>query len=179
MNEDLELKLPVDIDQILDGVTLEEAWYRMKITSIEKAPNRKSKDGLSMEEGAGENVVVELRLKSDNPEIDGRAFTKWLPWPNEYDETARMPRTGQLKRDWKMENLAAWDSAFNGRKAEGKNFCLKVNTEAYVMLSKQKVDGKEINTISMNAYPRALGDMEQNSSVDDIFEEPKKVKGKK
>ncbi len=103
------------IDDIEDPVLLPEDWYTFRVSkdpTIED--NKKAKDGLSGEEGAGKNLVVKLTTVSDDPEFNGRMLTIWLPYPSEHDES-QYDGIGQKKSDAKMQRIIGFVEAFGGR----------------------------------------------------------------
>jgi hypothetical protein len=153
----MAFRFPKSINDIQQGVVLSESFYRMRLVkepSIEQ--NRKMKNGLSPEEGAGMNLVLQLRIVSDDPNENGREFTKYLPMPrpgideNEFDRF-----TGQSLMDRKMEAIVHWVLAFDGE-IHDDEFDLRAGSEAAVKIVIEDRDGKKTNAISMNDIPQLL-----------------------
>lgn len=157
-------------DDVQEGVLLPEDWYTMKITrepykdknshwkgAGEKLPFDQASE---INPKAGENIVVNLAVKSGTPEFDGRSFTKWLPLPNPNDASFYM-NDGQPKADWKADVVHKWVEAFGGI-SEGAEVSLSETQEALVYViqepdSREGSDGSIVNSISMNVHPRAIG----------------------
>ena len=153
-------------DDIQEGVLLPEDWYTMEITRdpYEDKNNawKTVGEGLPIEEAAktdekvGKNIVVNLRVVSDDPEHSGRGLTKWLPLPNVLDE-GKFMNDGQPKADWKAETIHKWVEAFGGV-SEGAevSFAEKQKALVYVVVGKDRSGETDENSISMNVLPRSL-----------------------
>jgi len=146
---------------------LPDDWYVVRLVKEPKAmPNSKKKNGLSEAEGAGDNIVLNLRVQNDNPKWHGRPFTKWLGIPSEADEGTTNEWTGMKKSDEKLERIAQWAAAFAGKEitslAKNKNLEFNSGSECLVYIT-QEVDGREghedeiTNSIDFNSVPRPLG----------------------
>lgn len=167
--------LPKKVEEIVAGVPLPVGWYKAKLVQeVELRSNKKKKEGLSEAEGAGETLALNLRVVSEDPEINGRSFTKYLPWPNDTDEELRMPRSGQKKSDWKMDVIVDWTEAFNNEEVEGRDISFVVGSEAFVYVEQQMVDGNPENDLSMNIKPKSLDEFSENRSdpIAEEFSEP-------
>jgi hypothetical protein len=156
----MAFKFPKSIDQIEESTLLEPGFYKMRLVKEPViADNKKKKDGLSPADGAGENLVLKLRIISEDPTENGRAFTKWLPMPIEgIDEEATDAFTGQRNIDKKMEAIVNWVLAFGGT-VEEDEFDLRAGSEAYVMVSQEedfREPGKMVNSLDMNALPKPV-----------------------
>jgi hypothetical protein len=153
----MAFRFPKSVNDIQQGVVLSEGPYRMRLVkepSIEQ--NRKMKNGLSPEEGAGTNLVLQLRIVSDDPNENGRKFTKYLPMPRPgIDENEFDPFTGQSLMDRKMEAIVHWVLAFDGE-IQDDEFDLRAGGEAAVKVVIEDRDGKKTNAISMNDIPQLL-----------------------
>jgi len=152
----MAFKFPKSTSEIQGTVVLAPGYYRMRIVkepTIE--PNRKKKDGLPPSEGAGDNFVLRLRVISDDPAENGRAFTKYLPMPKPEDAEEFDQFTGQPILDRKMEAIVAWVQAFGGT-IEEDEFDLRAGGEAAVAIIVEDRDGNPINAIDMNALPKPL-----------------------
>ncbi len=144
-------------------ILLPEDWYTAEISREPyEAKNRKWKDGGEDRppeeiEGAGKNIVVNMRIASDVPEWAGRSLTKWLPLPNPSD-VAKFTNDGQPMEDWKLDTIYKWVAAFQGD-AEGSNVTLGTGAKAQVYVVQAiGQDGETMeNSISMNSDPRSLG----------------------
>ncbi|MFA7162263.1 MAG: hypothetical protein WC083_06810 [Candidatus Methanomethylophilaceae archaeon] len=152
----MAFKFPKSAENIQGTVILPAGYYRMRLVkepAIE--PNRKKKDGLPPSEGAGDNFVLRLRIISDDPVENGRAFTKWLPMPTENDANEFDQFTGQPMLDRKMESIVKWVEAFGGTIA-GDEFDLRAGGEAAVAVIVEDREGTPVNSIDMNADPKPL-----------------------
>ena len=159
-----DFKLPKGIDEIVEGKLLDEGMYVVRITDEPQVvDNKKKQAGMSAEEGAGENLVVKLRIQSDKPDENGRAFTCYLPWPNEADALRPPnPFSGQPRLDEKIQKLVMWHAAFNGgTMPKGTKIKLEAGSEARIFV-KKGVDNRdqdnpvERNEIDFNAIPEPL-----------------------
>jgi hypothetical protein len=153
----MSFQFPKSVSDIQGSVTLPEGYYRMRLVQEPTiADNKKKRDGLSPADGAGQNFILKLRVISDDPAENGRAFTKYLPMPrvgideNEFDQF-----TGQALIDKKMEAIVAWVEAFGGE-IEEDSFDLRAGGEAAVKLIIEDRDGVLSNSISMNDLPKPL-----------------------
>lgn len=155
-------------DDIQEPVLLEEDWYTMEITKepyeaknsawTDAGEKLSLEEAFSINEKAGKNIVVNLKIISDIPEAHGRTFTKWLPLPNAMDE-GRYMNDGQPRADWKADIIHKWAAAF-GAGSEGADVTLNVGAKAlvYVSVEKDRQTEKDVNAISMNVDPRPIGE---------------------
>ncbi len=145
------------VDDVHDPELMPEDWYPMEI-AVEPIQelNSKQKVGGPEADGAGENIVLRLRVVSDIPEYSGRQLTKWLSLPNPSDE-GKFTQQGQSFEDWKISIIAAWALAFGG-KAEGEDVDFDVGGQAMVLIIQGMAqDGTTIeNKIDFNSLPRAM-----------------------
>lgn len=157
-----DFELPKNTEDIVEGKLLPAGLYRVRIVEEpELKANKKKIMGLSPEEGAGDNVVVKLRVQDKNPDFNGRAFTCYLPWPNKADEKKDPDRfTGQPVLDQKMERLKMWHAAFNGGvMPKGKNIKLEAGMEAKIQIDvgvdnrDDSEDPTPTNQIGFNTVP--------------------------
>ena len=166
-------------DDIQEGVLLAEDWYTMEIikepfedkNSHWKAAGEKLpfKEASAINEKAGKNIVLRLKVESDTPEFNGRVFTKWLPLPNANDEGQYM-NDGQPKADWKADVIHKWVAAFGGS-SEGAEVSMAEKQKALVYVlqgidNREGSDGAAVNEISMNVHPRAIGGGEGSPPLD-------------
>jgi len=155
-------------DDIEEGVLLPEDWYTMQILKEPKqGKNSAWKDvgenldfdaASAIDEKAGENIIIHLRVISHIAEHDGRNFTKWLPLINPNDD-GKFMNDGQRKADWKAGTIHNWVEAFGGL-SEGAEVSLSEGQKALVYVIQEEDNreaGKIINSISMNVAPRAIG----------------------
>ncbi len=156
------------IDEVHDPELMPEDWYPMEI-AVEPVQelNNKQKAGGPEADGAGENIVLRLKVVSDIPEYNGRQLTKWLSLPNPSDE-GKFSNQGQSQEDWKISVIASWATAF-GEEAEGENVDFNVGGQAMVLIIQGLAqDGTTIeNKIDFNSLPRAI------ASEDSPFPEEK------
>lgn len=153
-------------DDIQEAILLPEDWYQVEIfKEPHEAKNKAWNDAgerLSLEaakninEKAGSNIVVPVRVISDVPEYHGRMLTKWLPLPNSFDE-GQYTNRGQHVPDAKAEVIYKWAEAFGGN-IEGSEASLSEGQKAYVyVIQDTDQSGEEkVNAISMNVHPRSL-----------------------
>lgn len=165
-----QFNLPKSVDDVTAPMLLEEGPYEMVLVQDPQIkPNAKKKAGGPEADGAGDNFVLFLRVVSDDPLENGRAFTKYLPLPKPGDESECDAFTGQLIVDKKIEQIAAWVSAFGGE-IEGDEVILEPGGHALVTVIKS-IDkfrfppdginpdtGEEEwrNELDMNALPKPL-----------------------
>lgn len=155
-------------DDIQEGVLLAEDWYTAEISrepyEDKNSHWKEAGQGLSLEdafkanEKCGSNIVVNLRIRTDDPETDGRSLTKWLPLPNEFDESRYM-NDGQPRADWKAEIIHKWVEAFGGSQ-DGGEVSLGKDQKALVYVVEEddrNDETKKVNAISMNVDPRPIG----------------------
>lgn len=154
-------------EDIQEPVLLEEDWYTMEITKDPYETKNKAwtdagedlslEEAYAVDEKAGKNIVLHLKIISDIPEAHGRTFTKWLPLPNAMDE-GRYMNDGQPRADWKAAVIHKWVEAFGS--AEGADVTMNVGSKGlvYVIREKDRQTEKQVNGISMNVDPRPIGD---------------------
>lgn len=115
------------VDDIEEPVPIPEDWYVFLIaTAPQIKPNQKKRDGLTYEDGAADNLVVNLRTISDEPEYNGRGMTIWLPYPCPEDEEA-FNRDGMKKYDEKFQRLALFAETAKGCDIEGSTINIRAN----------------------------------------------------
>lgn len=164
-------ELPKQMTDIERPLPLEEDWYLMKVVKQPVVqPNKKKRDGLAYDEGAGQNLVLRLRVVSDDKTINGRAFTKWVPWPvngdgdplgpddgdgdaDHYDEYS-----GMLIVDRKMQDLGRIAAALKGvDEGEASPLDIAVGDQAYFYVVQQPSfrNPEEMEaTIDINQFPK-------------------------
>lgn len=139
----------------LQGIILMPAdWYTFKITQkVVRKKNKAWLDGgekLSAKdiEGAGENLIIQGRIVSDEPEFNGRSFFKYLALPNPSDE-GKFMNDGRSKADWKLDQIFNWVEAFGGT-IEGSKVSLAegMQTQVYIEETTDKRSNETINAIS-------------------------------
>lgn len=148
-------------DDLQAPVLCPEDWYTLGIAQdVTQEKNAKWKEGgvdLPAEdiEGAGENLVIRGRIVSDEPEFNGRFFTKWLALPNPSDENKFM-NNGQPKADWKLDQIYKWVEAFGGT-IEGSDVSLAIGMKAsvYVVQEADRQTGELVNALGF-VDPRKL-----------------------
>ena len=153
-------------EDIEGGVLVPEDWYPLEILEEpldpQETPNKKKLAGLSEAEGAGENIILNLRLNDDDPVYDGRRFRIWLPYPNETDKKT-YGLGGQTKEDAKNELIRDVYAAFAGLNPEDVEgdeveFSLGDKAEFYVVRSLDQQGVKEINVVDVFRHlPRPVG----------------------
>ncbi len=137
-----------------EGINVPEDWYNLEILEEPaKEQNKKASRGLSEAEGAGENIVLNLRLNHEDPRYDGRRFRVWLPYPNETDKIT-YGVGGQTKEDSKLELIIAVYAAFAGldpTSVEGDevDFSLGDKAEFYVTQGLDQQGVRVVNEVSV------------------------------
>ncbi len=153
--------LPKSIDDIQEIEPLPEDWYKLRVSEEpELAPNKKANAGLSIEEGAGENMIIKFRSNTDDEKTTGRAFTLWLSWPNEADKE-KETKLGQTYEDFKLDQICAVAAALMGvAKADltGDEITIEPGMEAYFYIESVARDDGEgfFNRINTNMTPRIV-----------------------
>lgn len=123
--------LPKDLDKIQEPEVLPEDYYKFRIVEEPTVePNKRMKEGGADAPGAGNNLILNLRVVSETPEHNGRPFKKWLSLPTEADKTD-ITAMGQTKEDFKMSMLAKIQQGFSGVSAEGNELTFEAGQEAY------------------------------------------------
>jgi len=155
-------------EDIQEPILMPEDWYVMEINKEPYEDKNKAwKDAgesLNLEEAskinekAGKNIVLQLKVVSDVPEYAGRVMTKWLSLPNPNDEGQYM-NNGQPKADWKASVIFTWAKAFGGM-TEGEEVSFGIGQKALVyIIQGADMDGEGlVNEISMNVDPRPISE---------------------
>lgn len=151
-------------DDIQQAELLPDDWYVVKIVKQPKlVPNNKKKAGVSEEDGARDNIVINMRVVHENPLWNGRAFTKWLPHPNTSDgDRPDYLQTGMTMEDSLLDTQRKWAKAFGGEGAvDGNKISFEPGSEAMIYIE-QSFDGREgreeelINNIPLDMIPRPV-----------------------
>lgn len=131
------ITMPKSLDEVQDAEALLEDWYLMRISGEPQVLPNKKKKADPTQEGAGDNLVINMRVQSDNPEANGRTFTVWVMIPTEEDNS-RMTGQGQSFTDWKMGKFQAIAEAFNGGPLEGgaDSFDFQAGMEAHFWVNR-------------------------------------------
>ena len=162
-----EFGLPKSIDDIQErGALLEPEWYRVRLIKEPKlVPNKVKKAG-GPKDQARDNLVLGLRVLSEDPSINGRPFTKYLPMPNDNDFEVMDEFLGIPKGDRMLGTALKWSIAFGNDCSDGK-LHFDAGQEAYIYIIQEYDNRVESpteddlrNSIDMNALPRATGEME-------------------
>lgn len=129
--------LPKEISEIQEPEALPEDYYRLRIVEEPLVEdNKKKKEGGADAPGAGQNLILLLRVISDIPEHNGRPFKKWLSLPTEADRTD-VTAMGQTKEDFKISILARVQAGFSGAPVEGNEITLESGQEAWCYISRK------------------------------------------
>jgi len=129
------ITLPKNIEDIQEPEALPEDYYRMRIVEEPLVDsNKKKKEGGSSAPGAGDNLILSLRVISEDPEYNGRPFKKWLGLPSEADRTDIM-QSGQTREDQKIAMLARVEEGFSGSRPEGNEINLRAGMEAWCYIT--------------------------------------------
>lgn len=147
------------------GELLPDDWYRCRIVKQPLLkPNAKKRQKLTEEEGARDNIVVNLRVIHENPKWSGRPFIKYLPVGNAYDFTEERidEFSGTTWGDRFAAAIAHWSQAFGGT-LKGSKASLDTGAEAMVYITQEYDNRAEEpgeddlrNVISMNHVPTPI-----------------------
>jgi len=144
------------VDEIQEPELLPEDWYLLRITrEPRKEPNKAKREGGPDAEGAGDNLVLDMRVQHEDPAKNGRPFTKYLRWPQEGDDEEFIG--GQTKEDFLTQQIAQVASAFVGYDVEADQVEFEAGMEAqfYIVQGVDNRDGvTPRNEISMNIPPK-------------------------
>lgn len=167
----MKFQLPKNANEVTEGILMDENWYILTLveTPEELVPNRAMKDSDGADPKSGYNVVLKLKVESDNEAYNGRFLTKYLPWPTENDEGKYHALTGQSMVDWKLSGIVSWYKALNGIGSDEVvdttevEFLEGQQVQAFVAQEKSMGGDQLTNAISMNhaplpAEPKGKGD---------------------
>ena len=162
-----EFGLPKSIDEIQEkGALLEPEWYKVRLTKEPKAVPNKVKKANGPKEQARDNLVLSLRVVSEDPSVNGRPFTKYLPMPNNNDFEIMDEFVGIPKGDRMLGTALKWSTAFGNDCSDGK-LHFNAGQEAYVYIIQEYDNRVESpteddlrNSIDMNALPRLTSEMD-------------------
>ena len=162
-----EFGLPKSIDEIQEkGALLEPEWYKVRLTKEPKAVPNKVKKANGPKEQARDNLVLSLRVVSEDPSVNGRPFTKYLPMPNNNDFEIMDEFVGIPKGDRMLGTALKWSTAFGNDCSDGK-LHFDAGQEAYVYIIQEYDNRVESpteddlrNSIDMNALPRLTSEMD-------------------
>ena len=128
-------------------------------------PNKVKKSGGAAKDGARDNLVLSLRVVSEDPSVNGRPFTKYLPLPNSNDFEIMDEFIGIPKGDRMLGTALKWSVAFGNDCSDGK-LHFDSGQEAFVYVIQEYDNRVESpteddlrNSIDMNALPRTVDSM--------------------
>jgi len=162
--------LPKSIDDVQEPEPLEEDFYVCRVVEDpELKPSKKMQNNPDAED-ARYNLVVKLRVQSDEPKENGRPLTLYLPWPNANDKT-KLTALGQTFEDMFVARIADTAEALMGYKVEGTHVEVSAGQEAWFYVEKvERQDGAGfMNQLSMNMKPRKLEDAPPSSADEAAF----------
>lgn len=162
-----EFELGKAIDDIQEkGALLEAEWYKVRLTKEPKREPNKVKKANGPKEKSRDNLILRLRVVSEDPTINGRPFTKYLPMPNNFDFEAIDEIFGVPKGDRMLSTALKWSVAFGNDCSDGK-LHFDAGQEAYIYITQGYDNRVESpteddlrNEIDMNAIPRSVNEME-------------------
>lgn len=129
------IRLPKNIEDIQEPEVLPEDYYKLRlIEEPEVAPNKKKQEGGETAPGAGNNLIMSMRVVSDNPEQNGRPFKKWIGLPTTADKTDVM-KSGMTREDSKLKMLGRIQAGFTGVAPEGDEINLQAGMEAWCYIT--------------------------------------------
>lgn len=131
------IRFDKSVDDIEQPKAAPEDWYFFEITEMpEVLPNAKKQSGMTYAEGGGDNLVIKVRLVTDQAEFNGRPFRVFLPFPQEEDKEAYTP-IGKLKYDEKMERIAAFAEACSTGTVDGNEITILPGGKVKMYLLRQ------------------------------------------
>src|SRR5574343_1209370 len=81
-----EFEIGKNLDEIQEkGALLEEDWYKVRLVKEPKLEPNKVMKANGPKDKQRKNLVLNLRVVSDDPSINGRPFTRWLSMSNVND----------------------------------------------------------------------------------------------
>jgi hypothetical protein len=162
------LKFNKNFNDIVEGKVLPEDWYECRLV---KEPvvdvNSKARNaGLSMNsepsefesvDGAGKNLILDLRVQSEVPEYHGRPLRTWLPVPMPGDDSRFTP-LGQSQEDSKMQRIMEVIEAFGGEIGDDEVHLEPGSSAMFYVEDVQHFADpqKRMNQISLNSTPRKV-----------------------
>jgi hypothetical protein len=160
------LNLPKTLGEVQEARLLDEDWYLMRVVEEPKiepnAHNRAQMKGEQYDpEKVGHNFILKLKIESEEPMINGRAFTKYLSLPNEHDDSRSHALTGQSMTDWKLEQIKKYAEAFSGNLLDDSTDEIVINegdrAYIYVSTAPDNRTGDDRNELDMNKDPKPVG----------------------
>ena len=145
-----------DVNDVAEPIAIAEGWYKARVTKEpEVKPNKKATEGLSYEEGAGKNMVINLMLaENSDDEVNGRTYTIWLPFPLEQDMGV-LDNRGMDKYDAKMARITQFAEAAVGAVADGQDVDINQGAMVGVYVNKginQQSQQIENNVNAFNGF---------------------------
>ena len=151
-------------DDIEEPVLLPEDWYEAEIKDEPQVvPNNTLKElageGASEEiidkvlrenPKAGYNLKVNLNIVSDDEMFNGRFFSVYLPFPNDYDED-RYDGIGQKVYDAKLQRIIQFAEAFGGD-VDGENVTILPGLDGKVYIVQQMAPGRDSLSNSVDLF---------------------------
>lgn len=161
-----EFEIGKNLDEIQEkGALLEEDWYKVRLVKEPKLEPNKVMKANGPKEKQRKNLVLNLRVVSTDPSINGRPFTKWLPMPNENDFTLIDEFTGVPRGDRMLSAAIKWSIAFGNDCSDGK-LHFESGQEAFVYVIQEydnRIEDPSVddlrNSIDMNTVPRSVEEM--------------------
>ena len=161
-----EFEIGKDLNEIQEkGALLEPDWYKVRLVKEPKLEPNKVKKSNGPKEKQRDNLVLALRVVSDDPTINGRPFTKWLPMPNEFDFKEFDQFSGVPKGDRMLSTAVRWSIALGNDCSDGKlhfesgQECFVYIVQEYDNRIETPTEDDLRNSIDMNAVPRTVEEM--------------------
>lgn len=173
----MKLRLPKNFDEIIDSVLLPNDWYTLRLTKPPQLlPNGALRDYMKQNnftakgeelydvadiacdyqndnnQFAGVNLVLDLRVVSDNSEHNGRAFRIYLPMPNKGDKH-RITPLGQPAEDAKLARIRSHLLAFRPDADEDTELLPGDSAQFYITTRLNERMQREESTIDINVDP--------------------------
>lgn len=141
------ITLPKNLEDVVEPEALPEDFYKLRIVEEPITDsNKKKKEGGPDAPGAGDNLILSLRVQSDQPEYNGRPFKKWLGLPSEADKNDVM-QNGMTREDSKLKMLGRVQTAFAGVEPEGNEINLQAGQEAWCYIT-QSLDAEGVRFVN-------------------------------
>ena len=159
------IQLPKAVGEIQEATLMSEDYYTFRIVDEpEILPNANLRAQEAGEpynaEKAGHNLVLNVRVEHEDPMVNGRMFTKYLPMPKDGDENRIVPTTGQTMLDWKLEKLKQHSEAFAGRviadDEDSLSFEVGSRAALYISTGSNFKTGEPESQLDFNKEPRPV-----------------------
>uniref|UniRef100_A0A6H2A0D7 Uncharacterized protein n=1 Tax=viral metagenome TaxID=1070528 RepID=A0A6H2A0D7_9ZZZZ len=147
--------------EIIEPEAIPQDWYLCKLVKEPvQMKNKKLQDGGVNADGAGFNLIFNLRVEDEDPEINGRGFRFIASLPNKSDE-GKTTNNGMSMIDFKEKSLVKIYAAFIGEEdsdkvdVESVEFTPGMKAYFFVERAPSQDGTRYVNFTSLNAGARA------------------------